>query len=300
MSSTQPGPQRPPLPRRAATTSGASHVGEYLRARRDVTQPEDVGLPREANRRVSGLRREEVAALAGISAEYYLRLEQGRDHQPSEQVIVCLGRALGLDEHALAHLRRLARPAVRAPRPTRPPADDPAVQRLLTRRADVPAFVVDDRMEVVAGTAIAAALSPSMRSGANRLLRMFTVVDRATYPEWHRRAAEMVAVFRMRADLEDPRTQEIVGRLSIRDPEFAAMWARHDVHVYTSGTCFEHVEPFGVLEFEWEGLVIPGREGLTLNTLYAPAGSRGAAVLAYMVEAPPRSTEPATPAVGVA
>ena len=84
----------------------------------------------------------------------------------------------------------------------------------------------------------------------------------------------------LRADLEDPRTQEIVGRLSIRDPEFAAMWARHDVHVYTSGTCFEPVEPFGVLEFEWEGLVIPGREGLTLNTLYAPAGSRGAAVLA--------------------
>ncbi|ROP65445.1 helix-turn-helix transcriptional regulator [Curtobacterium sp. PhB115] len=272
--------------------SHASLVGEYLRARRDITQPEDVGLPREPNRRVSGLRREEVAALAGISAEYYLRLEQGRDHQPSEQVIVCLGRALALDDHALTHLRRLARPAVRRPRDPVPAAEDPAVQRLLARRADVPAFVVDDRMDVVASTPLASALGPSMRAGANRLVRMFTVVDRVTYPDWSGRAAEMVAVFRMRADLDDPRTQDLIGQLSIRDPEFAAMWARHDVHVYTSGTCFEHVQPFGVLEFEWEGLVIPGREGLTLNTLYAPTGSRGAAVLAYLMESAP-SVSPA-------
>jgi len=264
--------------------SHASLVGEYLRARRDLTQPEDVGLPREPNRRVRGLRREEVAALAGISAEYYLRLEQGRDHQPSDQVVLCLGRALALDEIAVAYLRRLARPPFGPRRRGRSAADEPAIQRLLARRSDIPAFVVDDRLDVVASNALAAALSPSMRVGANRLLRMFTEVDRDTYPDWQHRVQEMVAVLRMRADPADPRIQDLVGRLSIGDGTFADMWARHDVHVYTSGTCIEQVEPFGSMEFEWEDLLIPGHDGLTVNLLYAPPGSPGAAVLAYLTE----------------
>jgi transcriptional regulator with XRE-family HTH domain len=266
------------------TRSRASLVGDYLRARRDITQPEAVGIARERNRRVTGLRREEVASLAGISAEYYLRLEQGRDHRPSDQVLTALGRALALDDHALDHLRRLARPAPPRPDGRRVSGTDPALRRVLERRADLPAFIVDSTLDVVASNPLAAALGASMRAGANRVERMFTEVDRSTYPDWQARATEMVAVLRMRADPDDPRLQEIVGRLSISDPEFAASWARHDVHVYTSGNCFEAVEPFGTVEFEWEDLVMPGHDGLTLTTLFAPVGSRAAAVLAYLAE----------------
>ena len=267
-------------------TSRASLVGDYLRARRAITQPEDVGLVRESNRRVSGLRREEVAALAGISAEYYLRLEQGRDHQPSDQVLTCLARALALDEHALEYLRKLARHSAQrngTPRRSGRGAEQ-VLHRILARRSDLPAYVVDDTLDVVASTPLAAALAPSMRQGANRIVSMFTDTDRQTYPDWHTRAADMVAVLRMRADPDDPRLQALVGQMSIRDPGFAALWSRHDVHVYTSGNCFEEIAPFGTLEFEWEALVIPGYDGLTLNTLFAPEGSREAAVIAYLRE----------------
>lgn len=269
-------------------TSHASRVGAYLRARRDTTQPEEVGLVREQNRRVSGLRREEVAALAGISAEYYLRLEQGRDHQPSDQVLSALGRALALDEVATDYLRKLARPRVAHPGSTRRSSTGPALRRLLERRPDVPTFIVDNTLDVVGSNALAAALSASMQPGANRVVRMFTAVDRSSYPNWEARAAELVAVLRMRADPDDPRLQSLVGRLSIRDAAFASMWARHDVHVYTTGTCLEQVAPFGALEFEWEDLVIPGDAGLTVTTLFAPSGSRAAAVLAYLAESPGR------------
>jgi transcriptional regulator with XRE-family HTH domain len=272
-------------------TSQASLVGTYLRARRDITRPEDVGLVRGQNRRVSGLRREEVAALAGISAEYYLRLEQGRDHRPSDQVLSALGRALALDEHARHYLHTLARPKVARPRSLPPASTDPALRRLLERHAGMPSFIMNSTLHVVASNPLAAALGASMRPGANRLLRMFTDVDRNAYPDWPTRAADMVAVLRMRADPNDPSLQALVGQLSIQDAEFAAIWARHDVQVSTFGTCFEVVPPFGTMQFEWQDLVIPGHDGLTMTTLFAPAGSRGAAVLAYLAERSPAAGE---------
>jgi transcriptional regulator with XRE-family HTH domain len=264
----------------------SSLVGDYLRARRDITQPEDVGLIRESNRRVTGLRREEVASLAGISSEYYLRLEQGRDHQPSEQVLNALARALQLDADAIEYLHRLARPRPRRPRPAQQPRlPDAALQRLLDRWSTVPAFIADDNLDVVAGNAAADALGGgSMSRGANRMLHTFTRTARAAYPDWLTRARELVAVFRMRADPDDPRMQDLVGTLSIRDAEFAALWARHDVHVFTSGTTIETVEPFGAVEFEWDEFVIPGYHGLTMTTVFAASGSQAASVLAYVNE----------------
>ncbi|MBF4613439.1 helix-turn-helix transcriptional regulator [Curtobacterium sp. VKM Ac-1376] len=258
-------------------------LGDYLRARRDRTRPEDIGLHPEPNRRVPGLRREEVAAAAGISAEYYLRLERGRDHQPSEQVVVALARALALDRSGLEYLRRLARPAPPAPDPRTRTPDDHELQRLLARH-DGPAFVADEVIGVVASNPLAAALSESMRPGANRLVQMFTTMDRSIYPEWHRRAREMVAVFRMRSDLSDPRVHAIVGQLSVRDPDFAAFWASHDTRVFTTGPAYEVIPPFGLLEFECEDLGIPGRDGLTLTTLYAAPASRAAPVIAFVRE----------------
>lgn len=266
-------------------------VGDHLRALRDRIRPEDVGLRPDPHRRVSGLRREEVAARAGISAEYYLRLEQGRDHQPSEQVLLALARALALDEAGLEYLRRLASPPPPIDLSTRRP-DDPELQRLLSRH-DAPAFVADEVIGVVASNPLAAALGESMRPGANRLVQMFTTMDRSIYPEWPSRAREMVAVFRMRSDPDDPRVRDIVGRLSIRDQDFADAWASQDVRVFTTGPCYEVIEPFGLLEFECEDLGIPGRPGLTLTTLSAPPGSRAAAVIAYVREGTAPAADPA-------
>src|SRR6202042_1843883 len=125
-------------------------LAAFLRARRELLKPADVGLPDSERRRVEGLRREEVAMLAGISTEYYLRLEQGRDHQPSDQVLDGLARALQLDEDAAGYLRELARPPPRPPRRSVPERVDPVVQTLIDSWSLTPAFVVNRNMTILA------------------------------------------------------------------------------------------------------------------------------------------------------
>ena len=134
-------------------------LAAFLRARRELLKPADVGLPDSERRRVEGLRREEVAMLAGISTEYYLRLEQGRDHQPSDQVLDGLARALQLDEDASRYLRELARPAPRRRRRSVPEGFDPAVQTLINSWPLTPTFVVNRNMTILASNPIARALS---------------------------------------------------------------------------------------------------------------------------------------------
>src|SRR6201981_155791 len=137
----------------------ASALASFLRARRELVKPADVGLPDSPRRRVEGLRREEVAMLAGISTEYYLRLEQGRDHQPSDQVLDGLARALQLDEDAASYLRELARPAPRRRRRSVPERFDPAMQTLIESWPLTPAFVVNRNMRILASNTVARALS---------------------------------------------------------------------------------------------------------------------------------------------
>src|SRR6476660_3757194 len=131
----------------------------FLRARRELLKPGDVGLPESERRRVEGLRREEVAMLAGISTEYYLRLEQGRDHQPSDQVLDGLARALQLDEDAGSYLRELARPAPRRRGRLVPERFDQTVQTLIDSWPLTPTFVVNRNMTILASNRIARALS---------------------------------------------------------------------------------------------------------------------------------------------
>ena len=133
----------PPFPRRGALpliNGNNPRLAAFLRARRELVKPADVGLPDSDRRRVEGLRREEVAMLAGISTEYYLRLEQGRDHQPSDQVLDGLARALQLDEDAGNYLRALARPAPRRRGRSVPEGFDPAVQTLIDSWPLTPTF----------------------------------------------------------------------------------------------------------------------------------------------------------------
>ena len=141
-------------------------IGEYLRARRELVQPEEVGLPNLGRRRTPGLRREEVAMLAGVSADYYIRLEQGRDQHPSAQVLDALARVLQLDEHASAHLHGLAQPPAqrrrRSSRPERPPA---AIVQLIMSWPATPAYIFGRYLDVLAANPLASALAPWFTPG---------------------------------------------------------------------------------------------------------------------------------------
>jgi transcriptional regulator with XRE-family HTH domain len=149
----------------------SASVGAFLRARRELIQPEGIGLARGPHRRVPGLRREEVARVAGISAEYYLRLEQGRDHQPSTQVLEALEHALQLDPDAMAYLHRLAYPPPRVTQTvTQPPDVRDAVRELLNQWAHLPAYVIDRHLDVVVGNDLAVAMAPGVwEPGVNLL-----------------------------------------------------------------------------------------------------------------------------------
>ena len=179
--------------------AGENLIGEYLRARRELVRPEDVALPDlGGRRRVPGLRREEVALLAGVSIDYYVRLEQGRDQHPSEQVLDALARALQLDDDAAAHLRRLARPPARrrrgAPRPERPPA---GIVALIECWTETPAVVEGRYTDVLAANSLALALAPYYAVGTNLVRATFLdprVRDR--YEDWEQITESAVAALR--------------------------------------------------------------------------------------------------------
>jgi transcriptional regulator with XRE-family HTH domain len=260
-----------------------SPVGDYLRARRGLVQPEDVGIPREPGRRVDGLRREEVARLAGISSEYYLRLEQGRDHQPSDQVVRALARALQLDGESAEYLRRLAQKGVerRGPSPETATVDEP-VHALLAQWSHTPAYVKSRNQDVLVANPLARALGPGyMEPGSNLVLRMFSPEARSNAADWETTAAKVVAALRMHGDPDDPRLQEIVGTLSVTDPDFPRIWARHDTGSLTTGLSRHRIEPIGWVEFTWQNLVIPGASQ-TLVAFWAEPGTPAAAAIVYL------------------
>jgi len=216
-----------------------NRLGEFLRARRALVTPDDVGLPDLGRRRVAGLRREELALLAGVSVDYYVRLEQGRDTHPSEQVLDALARALRLDHDAVAHLHDLARPAPRRRRPReRPERVRPGVLRLLESWSAIPAFVLGRRMDVLAFNALAGMLHEGFRTERNMVRLVFLdPTARDTFPDFDGVAQETVATLRAAAgaDLDDPRLAELVGELSLKSDEFRRLWARHEVREKASG-----------------------------------------------------------------
>ncbi|MEU8780470.1 helix-turn-helix domain-containing protein [Streptomyces sp. NPDC048637] len=149
-----------------------NRLGSYLRARRELVSPAQAGIPPGGNRRVPGLRREEVALLAGISPDYYLRLERGRDKNPSPQVLESLARVLGLDDIERTYLLGLTAARPRAPRRKRPEHVPARVHQLLAH-LQIPAFVEGRAFDVLASNPMAVALSPRLRPGQNRLRSRF-------------------------------------------------------------------------------------------------------------------------------
>jgi len=266
-------------------TTARTLLADFLRARRQHLQPEDVGLPRDANRRVPGLRREEVAELAGISAEYYVRLEQGRDHQPSDQVLASLGRALRLDDDGLAYLHRVSHvvPAV-VPTEFAQPDVAASVRHLLDQWSHTPAYVSDRNHDVLCANAASRAMAPGyLEKGSNMLLSVFASADTAQRSaDWETAASALVDALRFNGDPADRRLQEIVGTLSVRDRGFRRLWARHNPRPLISGITPSYVEPLGWVEFNWQTLEIPGERGHFLTTFFGPPGSRAAAAIAYL------------------
>jgi transcriptional regulator with XRE-family HTH domain len=276
------------------------HLGEFLRARRERITPEDVGLPRFGRRRVPGLRREELAMLAGVSTDYLVRLEQGRDHHPSPQVLDALARALQLDEHATAHLHALAQPA--PPRPRRKPKPERAPEGIVALLASwpaTPALVHGRLMDVLAVNPLAHTLAPIYTPGVNLVRATFLDPGvRELYGSgWLKTAQSVVAHLRTQVGAQpaDPRLEQLVGELSVRSEEFRRLWARHDVQLRASGgiTTLQHPQ-VGQLDLRYEKLAIAGGEGVTLVIYHAePASStaRSLQLLASMATPSPGHRE---------
>ncbi|WP_305788293.1 helix-turn-helix domain-containing protein [Symbioplanes lichenis] len=251
----------------------ANRLGQYLLARRGLVTPEQAGIPPGSHRRVPGLRREEVALLAGISADYYLRLERGRDRNPSPQVLDALARVLLLDDVERDYLMGLAASRPRA-RPRRRPERVPARLHHLLASVGVPAFVEGRTFDVLASNPLALALSPRLRPGENRLRSLLLdPEEREFHRDWETAVAGFVAAFRHEVgeDTGDARVVELVGELSLASARFRELWARHDVRRLAGGSA--HVDHPIVGELRLHRDKLPVGEGLLLVLYYAEQGS---------------------------
>src|SRR3984957_1804471 len=221
-------------------TADANALGRYLRVRRALARPDAGGGPGQGNRRVPGLRREEVAFLAGVSSDYYVRLEQGRDRHPSDQVLLAIARALQLDEDATAYLLQLAKPpSPRSKRARRPEKVSDGIRTLISSWPLTAAYVHSTYTDILAANALATALCPFFTPGRNAMLDGFTEPEmRELRPDWDVMTARAVPHLRSiaGADTGDSRLVELVGELSLRSERFRTLWARQDVKHRTTGT----------------------------------------------------------------
>ena len=252
-----------------------NRLGDYLRARRGLISPDLHGFPSGPTRRVPGLRREEVALLAGISADYYLRLERGRDTNPSPQVLEALARVLRLDEVESDYLLGLAGPPARVRRKRR---DERVPARLhhLLAGVGVPAFVEGRYFDVLAANSLATALSPRLSPGQNRLRSLLLdPEEREFHHDWETAVSDFVASARQTLgdDITDPRAVELVGELSLASARFRTQWARQDVRTLIGGTTTVNHPSLGTLRLNREKLPV----GDLILVLYYPDENSDAA-----------------------
>ena len=264
--------------------SNASEVREFLTTRRAKITPQRAGLPTYGrHRRVSGLRREEVALLAGISVEYYTRLERGNARGVSDEVLEAVSRTLQLDEAERAHLLDLARSA-NAVRPARRSATSqrvrPSIQRIVDAMSEIPAFVQNGRLDILYANGLAEALYSDMFQGTDRppnSARFLFLNPRARtfYVDWESVARDIVATLRGTAGRNpyDRDLSDLIGLLSTRSEEFRARWASHDVRFHRSGTKRLRHPLVGDLTVAYESLDLPADPSLTLVTYSAEPGS---------------------------
>ncbi len=262
-------------------------IGDYLRARRAQVRPQDVGITVNSHRRVPGLRRDELAMLAGISTEYYTRLEQGRDRHPSAQVLDAVAGALSLDREATAHLHDLADPAPRRRRmPYRTERVRPSVARLIESWELTPAYVQGRYLDVLASNRMAVALSPVYAPGTN-LLRavLLDPAAQAFLTGWESRVGGLIASLRAAAgaDVDDRRLAELVGELSVRSDLFRRLWPRHDVRPQPGGGVHHlHHPRVGDLELQYDKFAVTGAEDQLMVIYHAEPASRSGEALSLL------------------
>ncbi|MFC8272489.1 helix-turn-helix domain-containing protein [Streptomyces sp. NPDC057271] len=261
----------------------ARELGRFLHSRRSHLTPQAAGVRVHGRRRVPGLRREEVAELAGVSVVYYTRLEQGRATNPSDAVLNALARVLRLDTAERAHLYDLARPPrLRVAEPSIPQAQRvrPDVRRLLDAVGAVPAYVLGPSMDVLAANDLARALfldaAGDPASTPNIVRHIFLdATARSLYPHWDQVARQTVGFLRLSAarhagDSRVGRLVEEVGELS---PEFRTLWAAQEVREKTHGTkTFRH-PVVGRFDLAYEALTLPGDDGQSLIVFTAPCAT---------------------------
>jgi transcriptional regulator with XRE-family HTH domain len=257
----------------------ANALGDYLRARREQLRPDDVGLVAGARRRVPGLRREEVATLAGISSAYYLRLEQGQDTHPSGQVVAALAQALRLDRKGAEYLHRLA--SSPDSRPSQATVQSVTERlRQLVDQMPFPAMVLNRYLDVLAANAYARALTPGAAPGRNRMCSVFLDPGaRERFVNWDELTDIAVCEFREAAgDLDDPRLRALFDELSAGSERFRELWARGDVGHSTGIVHTRHPE-VGEFFLHRTRLVVPHSGGQLLLLYHAEPGSESAKAL---------------------
>lgn len=261
-----------------------TELGDFLRARRDLVPPERAGLPSHTSRRVKGLRREEVALLAGVSTDYYTRLEQGRERNPSEQVLGAVARALQLDPDSAAHLFRLAQPAppaVAAPVTT----VSPELLRLMDHFLGLPACIVSPALDILATNHGTRQLYSDFARVDNQLRMLFLdPAGRRFYRDWDRAARSMVSNLRAQSAPfpDDPRIAQVIGELSLRSPAFASLWARYDVRPCTSDDKPLWHPQVGEMYLHFESFTVSSAPGQRLLVYSAEPGSPSADALALL------------------
>ncbi|MFI5918200.1 helix-turn-helix domain-containing protein [Streptomyces anulatus] len=275
----QPEPAPEPLDRRA-------ELSKFLRTRRAKLRPGDVGLPEFGrHRRVPGLRREELAQLAGVSVAYYTRLEQGNGRNVSAEVLDAIARALRLTDAESAHLTHLAKPArhKKKRRPARVQRVRKGLLYLLDSMDGIPAYVTGARSDVLAWNAMAAAvfgdwgaLPPGERNWAR--LVFLSPAYRDLFVNWDSKASDMVSYLRLYAGChpDDPELSALVGELSVKSDEFRRLWATHNVKEKGHGVKLLRHPLVGELTLSYETLKLPDDEEQHLVTYHAEPGSESA------------------------
>jgi transcriptional regulator with XRE-family HTH domain len=260
-------------------------IRAFLSTRRARISPEQAGLPvyHRDRRRVSGLRREEVAVLAGISTEYYTRFERGNATGVSESVIDGIAHALQLDDAERTHLLDLIRTAGTTRPPRRRPAPQrvrPAVQRIIDSMTGTPAFVLNGRLDILTANTLGYALYSPIYADPDRPAnnaRFIFLNPHATefFRDWDKIANDTVALLRAEAgrDPYDRAVSDLIGELSTRSGEFRIRWAAHNVRIHTTGVKLIHHPVVGDLELPFESFPIPADPSQSLLTYTAEPGS---------------------------
>ena len=262
-----------------------SGLGDFLRGRRATISPAEVGLVAGDGRRVSGLRREEVALLAGMSVDYYIRLEQGRERHPSAQVLDALVEAFRLDDDARLHLFRLAgaAPPLRATGTAE--QVDPSLRQLLDGWSDHPALVLGRHYDVLAANRIGRALFAPFSHSDNLLLNIFLdPVASSFYVHHHAAAVNTVAGFRLvtSAAPHDPRTVALVEQLHAASPQFREIWRRNDARGKTAEVKTFHHPDVGELVLRMQTFDVRAAPGQQLVVYHAEPGSPSAQAVALL------------------